>query len=309
MSRGERKAMITRDAPELSLSRQCRLLSIGRSSFYYAPRGESPSSLALMRRIDELFMKYPFYGSRQMVRQLRRDGVCVGRHRVRRLMRLIGLEAIYQAPRTSVPHPMHRIYPYLLKGMAIDQPNRVWCADITYIPVQRGFLYLVAIMDWAPRHVLSWRLSNTMDAGFCAEALGDALARYGQPEIFNTDQGSQFTSLDFTGVLKNASIRISMDGRGRCMDNIFIERLWRSLKYEAVYLHELTDGFHADRVIGEWIGFYNTERPHSSLDGQTPAEAYGAGQPVDMMDKARALPTSPQAQQQQQDVIKRILAA
>ena len=161
-------------------------------------------------------------------------------------------------------------------------------------------------MDWAPRHVLSWRLSNTMDAGFCAEALGDALARYGQPEIFNTDQGSQFTSLDFTGVLKNASIRISMDGRGRCMDNIFIERLWRSLKYEAVYLHELTDGFHADRVIGEWIGFYNTERPHSSLDGQTPAEAYGAGQPVDMMDKARALPTSPQAQQQQQDVIKRI---
>ena len=181
MSRGERKAMITRDAPELSLSRQCRLLSIGRSSFYYAPRGESPSSLALMRRIDELFMKYPFYGSRQMVRQLRRDGVCVGRHRVRRLMRLIGLEAIYQAPRTSVPHPMHRIYPYLLKGMAIDQPNRVWCADITYIPVQRGFLYLVAIMDWATRHVLSWRLSNTMDAGFCAEALGDALARYGQP--------------------------------------------------------------------------------------------------------------------------------
>ena len=155
MSRGVRKAMITRDAPELSLSRQCRLLSIGRSSFYYAPRGESPSSLALMRRIDELFMKYPFYGSRQMVRQLRRDGVCVGRHRVRRLMRLIGLEAIYQAPRTSVPHPMHRIYPYLLKGMAIDQPNRVWCADITYIPVQRGFLYLVAIMDWATRHVLS----------------------------------------------------------------------------------------------------------------------------------------------------------
>ena len=224
MSRGERKAMITRDAPELSLSRQCRLLSIGRSSFYYAPRGESPSSLALMRRIDELFMKYPFYGSRQMVRQLRRDGVCVGRHRVRRLMRLIGLEAIYQAPRTSVPHPMHRIYPYLLKGMAIDQPNRVWCADITYIPVQRGFLYLVAIMDWATRHVLSWRLSNTMDAGFCAGALGDALARYGQPEIFNTDQGSQFTSLDFTGVHQEREHpHPPWHGRGRCMDNIFIE--------------------------------------------------------------------------------------
>ena len=211
---------------------------------------------------------------------------------IHRLMRLIGLEAIYQAPRTSVPHPMHRIYPYLLKGMAIDQPNRVWCADITYIPVQRGFLYLVAIMDWATRHVLSWRLSNTMDAGFCAEALGDALARYGQPEIFNTDQGSQFTS-STSPACSRTRASASPWTVGRCMDNIFIERLWRSLKYEAVYLHELTDGFHAERVIGEWIGFYNTERPHSSLDGQTPAEAYGAGQPVDMMDKARALPPSP----------------
>ena len=197
----------------------------------------------------------------------------------------------------------------MLKGLAIERPNRVWCADITYIPVQRGFLYLVAIMDWATRHVLAWRLSNTMDARFCVEALNDALARYGRPEIFNTDQGSQFTSLDFTGVLRDAGVAISMDGRGRCMDNIFIERLWRSLKYEAVYLHELTDGFKAERVIGEWIGFYNTERPHSSLDGQTPAEAYGAGRPVDMMDKPDGLPTSPQAQQQQQDVINRILAA
>ena len=244
-----------------------------------------------------------------MVRQLRREGVCVGRHRVRRLMRLMGLEAIYQAPRTSMPHPAHRVYPYLLKGMTIDRPNQVWCADITYIPVQHGFLYLVAIMDWATRHVLSWRLSNTMDASFCIEALNDALARYATPEIFNTDQGSQFTSLDFTGALKDAGVTISMDGRGRCMDNIFIERLWRSLKYEAVYLHELTDGFKAERVIGEWIGFYNTERPHSALAGQTPAEAYGAEQPVDMMDKAIALPTFPQAQQPQQDVINRILAA
>ena len=217
--------------------------SISRSSFYYAPKGESPENLALMRRIDELFLKYPFYGSRQMVRQLRRDGVCVGRHRVRRLMRLMGLEAIYQAPRTSTPHPTHRIYPYLLKGIEIDRPNQVWCADITYIPVQRGFLYLIAIMDWATRHVLSWRLSNTMDARFCIDALNAALADYGNPEISNTDQGSQFTGFDFTGVLKNAGVRISMDGRGRCMDNIFIERLWRSLKYEAVYLHELTDGF------------------------------------------------------------------
>jgi putative transposase len=309
MSRVERKAMIQRDPPGLSLSRQCEILSISRSSFYYAPKGESAENLALMRRIDELFLKYPFYGSRQMSRHLRRDGVRIGRHRVRRLMRLMGLDAIYQAPKTSTPHPAHRIYPYLLKGMAIDRPNQVWCADITYIPVQRGFLYLVAVMDWATRHVLAWRLSNTMDARFCVEALNEALARFGRPEIFNTDQGSQFTSFDFTGVLKTAEVTISMDGRGRCMDNIFIERLWRSLKYEAVYLHELTDGFKAERVIGEWINFYNTERPHSVHDGQTPAEAYGAGRPVDMMDKPDGLPTSPPAQQQQQDVINRILAA
>ena len=309
MSRGERKAMIGRDYPGLSLSRQCRLLMIGRSSFYYAPKGESPENLALMRRIDELFLKYPFYGSRQMVRQLRREGIRVGRHRVRRLMRLMGLEAIYQAPRTSVAHPEHRIYPYLLRNLDVNRPNQVWCADITYIPVQRGFLYLIAIMDWATRHVVSWRLSNTMDASFCVEALNEALSGYGKPGIFNTDQGSQFTSTAFTGALKDADVAISMDGRGRCMDNIFIERLWRSLKYEAVYLHELTDGFRAERVIGDWIGFYNTERPHSSLDGQTPGEAYRAGQPVDMVDKARALPTSPPAQQHQQDVVNRILAA
>ncbi len=224
-------------------------------------------------------------------------------------MRLMGLEAIYQAPRTSMPHPAHRVYPYLLTGMEIDRPNQVWCADITYIPVQHGFLYLVAIMDWATRRVLAWRLSNTLDTRFCLEALNQALARHGRPEIFNTDQGSQFTSFNFTGALKDVGIRISMDGRGRCMDNIFIERLWRSLKYEAVYLHELTDGFKAERVIGDWITFYNTERPHSALGGQTPAEAFSGERPVDMMDKPDGLPTSPQAQQQQKDVINRILAA
>jgi len=290
MSREDRKAMILRDHPDLSLSRQCRLLTISRSSFYYAPKGESPENLALMRRIDELFLKYPFYGSRQMARQLRREGIEAGRHRVRRLMRLMGLEAIYQAPRTSQPHPAHRIYPYLLTGMAIGRPNQVWCADITYIPVSRGFLYLVAIMDWTTRHVLAWRLSNTMDARFCVEALNEALARYATPEIFNTDQGSQFTSGTFTGVLKDAEITISMDGRGRCMDNIFIERLWRSLKYEAIYLHDLADGFKAERVIGEWIDFYNTERPHSALAGQTPAEAYAAGRPVGMWISLTAYP-------------------
>ena len=309
MSRGERKETIRRGHPGLSLGRRCRLLSISRSSFYYAPKAESPATLALMRRIDELFLKYPFYGSRQMARQLRRQGTRVGRHRVRRLMRLMGLQAIYQAPKTSAPHPAHRVYPYLLKNLVVDRPNQVWCADITYIPVQRGFLYLVAVMDWATRHVLTWRLSNTMDARFCIEALNEALARYGKPEIFNTDQGSQFTSADFTNVLKDAGVAISMDGRGRCMDNIFIERLWRSLKYEAVYLHELTNGFRAEQVIREWIDFYNGDRPHSALGGRTPAEAYGAGRPVDMMDKADALPTSPQAQQQQQEVIDRILAA
>jgi putative transposase len=309
--------MIERPNPNLSITRQCRILSIGRSSFYYTLKGENAANLALMRRIDELFLKYPFYGSRQMARQLRRDGLCIGRHRVRRLMRLMGLSAIYQKPRTSDPHPEHRIYPYRLKGLAITRPNQVWCADITYIPVQRGFLYLVAIMDWATRHVLAWRLSNTMDVRFCLEALNEALSRYGKPDIFNTDQGSQFTSDEFTGVLNAAEITISMDGRGRYMDNIFIERLWRSLKYEAVYLHELSDGFKAERVIGEWIAFYNTERPHSALGGRTPAEAHGCDRPVDMMDKPDGLPTSPQglarhfgpAQQQQQDVINRILAA
>ena len=309
MSRSERKAMIQRDHPDISLSRQCSVLSISRSSFYYATKGESAENLALMRRIDELFLKYPFYGSRQMACQLRREGVCVGRHRVRRLMRLMGLQAIYQAPRTSDPHPEHRIYPYLLRDMVIDHPNQVWCADITYIPVQRGFLYLVAIMDWASRHVLAWRLSNTMDARFCVEALQEALERYGKPEIFNTDQGSQFTSYDFTGILKDAEIKISMDGRGRCMDNIFIERLWRSLKYEAVYLHELTDGFKAERVIGDWIGFYNAERPHSSLDGKTPLEAYWENRPVDMMDKPSGLPTYPPAQQNQKAFMNGLLAA
>ncbi len=274
MSVGERRALIEPGHPELSLSRQCHLLGVSRSSLYHEPKGESEENRALMRRIDELFLECPFYGSRQMARHLRREGIRVGRHRVRRLMRLMGLEAIYQAPRTTRPHPEHRVYPYLLKGVAIERPNQVWCADVTYIPVQKGFLYLVAVMDWASRQVLSWRLSNTLDARFCTDALKDALERYGRPEIFNSDQGSQFTSLEFTSVLKDSGVAISMDGRGRCMDNIFIERLWRSLKYEAVYLHELSDGFQAQRLISNWFAFYNTQRPHSALAGNTPAEAY-----------------------------------
>ena len=232
------------------------------------------ANLALMRRMDELSLQYPFYGSRQMARHLQRESVAVGRRRVRRLMRLMGLEALYRKPRTSNPQPGHRIYPYLLRDLTIDRPNQVWCADITYIPVSAGFLYLVAVMDWASRHVLAWRLSNTMDTGFCIEALEAALRR-GTPEIFNTDQGAQFTSAAFTERVLAAGAQCSMDGRGRCLDNVFIERLWRSLKYEAVYLHELTDGFEAERVIGAWMTFYTDVRPHSALGGRTPAEAYG----------------------------------
>jgi len=274
MSRPERKRMITRDDKKLSLSKQCKVLNISRSSIYYQAKAYSDDTLQLMKRMDELFMLYPFYGSRQMTNHLYRENISVGRHRVRRLMQTMGLQAIYRRPRTSIPHPEHKIYPYLLRKLPITRANHVWCADITYIPMQKGFLYLVVVMDWATRHVLSWRLSNTMDAGFCVDALKEAINLYGAPEIFNTDQGSQFTSQHFTATLFNAGIKISMDGRGRYLDNIFIERLWRSLKYEAIYLTEMTDGFKARRVITDWMEFYNTIRPHSSLDGRTPHEEY-----------------------------------
>ena len=227
-----------------------------------------------MRLIDAQFLETPWYGSRQMARHLRRLGYTVGRKRVRRLMRLMGLQAIYQAPRTSDPHPDHRIYPYLLRGLEIERANQVWCTDITYIPMRRGFLYLVAIMDWWSRKVLAWRLSNTMDVDSCVEALEAALARHGKPEIFNTDQGGQFTSLAFTQVLKDAGVKISMDGKGRWMDNVFIERLWRSLKYECVYLQAFETGSEARAGIGRWIDYYNTSRPHSAFDGRTPEEVY-----------------------------------
>jgi len=265
---------IEKDHPRLSVRRQCRLLSLSRSMLYYAPVGESAENLALMRLIDQQFLETPWYGSRQMARWLQRQGNGAGRHRVRRLMRKMGLVPIYQPPKTSQPHPEHKIYPYLLRHLTIERPNHVWCADITYIPMRRGFLYLVAIMDWATRKVLAWRLSNTMDVGFCLEALDDAMARYGKPEIFNTDQGSQFTSLDFTAKLKDAEIKISMDGRGRWIDNRFIERLWRSLKYECVYLNAFETGSEARRGIGRWIKYYNGDRPHSSHNGLTPNEAY-----------------------------------
>ena len=276
--------MIEPNHPRLSVIRQCLLLGISRSSFYYEAIGESPINLKFMRMIDEQFLETPFFGSRQMMKWLRRQQLRVCRKRVARLMRKMGLSAIYQKPNTSKPFPGHKIYPYLLKGMAITRSNQVWCADVCYIPMRRGFLYLVAIMDWYSRKVLSWRLSNTLEADFCVAALREALAKFGAPEIFNTDQGSQFTSFEFTEILKGAGVRISMDSKGRWMDNVMIERLWRSLKYESVYLHAFETGSEAKAGIAKWINFYNQQRPHSSLDDQTPREAYwrsgGVGSPV-----------------------------
>jgi putative transposase len=266
--------MIDPDHRRLSIVRQCELVSISRASFYRPATSETPENLALMRLIDEAFLECPFYGARQMARHLRRLGWCIGRKRARRLMRKIGLTPIYQVPKTSEPDPQHKIYPYLLRHLTIERPNQVWCADVTYIPMRRGFLYLVAIMDWVSRKVLAWRLSNTMEADFCVAALEEAISRYGKPDIFNTDQGSQFTSFAFTNTLKDADIRISMDGRGRWMDNVFIERLWRSLKYECVFLNAFEAGSEARFGIGRWIGYYNACRPHSSFDGKTPDEVY-----------------------------------
>ena len=259
---------------------------------------------ALMRRIDELFTAWPFLGSRRITAMLRAEGVNVNRKRVQRRMRLMGIAALGPKPRTTKPAPGHKIYPYLLGDVTIERANHVWAADITYIPIGRGFLYLVAIIDWASRAVLAWRLSNTMDVSFCLAALEEALAGFGKPEIFNTDQGSQFTSAAFTGALIEAGVAISMDGRGRWMDNVFIERLWRSLKYEDVYLKGYADGRDAAHGIAEWVAFYNERRPHQALADRSPMavwrEATAGVKAVDMMDNASALPTGPQPQQQTQ---------
>src|SRR5262245_56506557 len=262
--------MIDSDHRSLSIARQCQLLSISRSGFYYQPSGESELNLTLMRLIDEQNMRTPYYGARQMARYLRREGYVVGRKRIRRLMQKMGLCVIYQRPRTTVPAVDHEVYPYLLRDLVIDRPNQVWCADITYIQMRRGFLYLVAIMDWASRKVLAWRLSNTMDTSFCIEALEEALAKYGAPQIFNSDQGSQFTSPRFTRILKEAGIKISMDGKGRWMDNVFIERLWRSLKYECVYLLAFESGAEARKGIGAWLKFYGASVPIRRSPGSRP---------------------------------------
>ncbi len=258
----------------LSVSRQCQILKINRSTFYYKKKPIKPEDLKLMELIDKQYLKTPTWGSRSMRNHLRRLGYKINRKRVQRLMRFMGLEAIYPKRRTSRPHPGHRIYPYLLRNLKIDHPNQVWAADITYIPMARGFMYLVAVMDWNSRKVLSWRLSNTLDTDFCVEALEDAINRFGAPDIFNTDQGAQFTSKPFTNLLKQHDIKISMDGRGRAQDNIFIERLWWTVKYHYIYLHAFDYGTQLRNGLNEWFNHYNQERSHQALDNLTPDEVY-----------------------------------
>jgi len=259
---------------KLPLARQAKALGISRGSLYYKPRPVSDADLSLMRRIDELHLEYPFAGSRMLRDLLLGEGYKAGRLHVRTLMKRMGIEAIYRRPNTSKPEPGHKIYPYLLRKLAVTGANQVWATDITYIPMKRGFVYLVAIVDWFSRRVLSWRLSITLEVDFCIAALEEALARFGKPDIFNTDQGSQFTSQAFTDVLKKAGIDISMDGKGAWRDNVFVERLWRTIKYEEVYLHAYQNVPEARAAIGKYLTFYNEKRPHSSLDRQTPDQAY-----------------------------------
>jgi len=265
--------MIERES-DLSVGRQCELLGLTRSAVYYQPKATPAAELVLLRRLDELHLEFPWMGSRSLRDQLVAMGFSVGRDRVRRLMRKAGIRAVYRRPRTTIPAQGHKIYPYLLSGLLIDRPNQVWAADITYIPMARGFVYLVAIMDWHSRRVLSTRLSNTMSADFCVEALEEALALYGPPEIFNTDQGSQFTGKEFIGVLEGAGIKISMDGKGRWLDNVFIERLWRSVKYEEVYLRAYDTVAEARAGLKRYFSFYNSRRTHQSLDRRTPDQVY-----------------------------------
>jgi len=266
--------MIDPSEPDLSIVNQCRLLKISRSCFYYKQKPIKAKDLDLMRLIDEQYLKTPSWGSRSMRNHLRRLGYKVNRKKVQRLMRLMGLEAIYPKPKTSRPHPQHKVYPYLLRNLNIERANQVWAADITYIPMNRGFMYLVAVMDWHSRKVLSWQLSNTLDTDFCVQAVEEAISRFGAPEIFNTDQGTQFTATAFTDLLKAHNVSISMDGRGRVQDNIFIERLWWTLKYQYLYLWSFDNGTELRRGLGQWFGFYNAERSHQALDNLTPDEVY-----------------------------------
>jgi putative transposase len=259
---------------ELSITKQAKALRISRGSVYYLPRPVSTTDLEIMRLLDRLHLEFPFAGSRMLRGLLAAEGCKVGRRHVKTLMKRMGIEALYRRPRTTKPEPGHKIHPYLLRGMEIVRPNQVWAMDITYIPMARGFVYLAVVLDWFSRRVLSWRVSITMEAAFCVETLEDALARHGKPDIFNTDQGSQFTGAAFTGALTDNGIAISMDGKGAWRDNVFVERLWRSVKYEEVYLRAYDSVGEARASIGHYLGFYNSRRPHSSLDGITPDQAY-----------------------------------
>jgi putative transposase len=281
-----RRRWIDPEHPELSIRRQCELLELNRASWYYEPVPESAENLAWMRRIDEQYLATPFFGSRQMTVWFQRQGYVINRKRVQRLMRLLSLEAIYPKPRTTRRGAGQPIYPYLLRDLTITRPDQVWGADITYVPLRHGFLYLVAILDWYSRYVVAWRLSNTLEGSSCQECLDEALAR-GQPEIFNTDQGVQFTSEAFTSRLQAHGIAISMDGRGRALDNVFVERLWRTVKYEEVYLKDYATVWQAEEGLAAYFRFYDEERPHSRLGNRTPAEVYHAG---------RSRPSSPRVQ-------------
>jgi putative transposase len=269
-------------AHDLAITRQAELLRISRGSVYYLPRPVPASELEVMRRLDRLHLEYPFAGSRMLQGLLVAEGCKIGRRHVKTLMQRMGIEALYRRPRTTKPEPGHKIYPYLLRGIEIARPNQVWAMDITYIAMARGFVYLAIVLDWFSRRVLAWRVSITMEATFCVETLEDALAKHGKPDIFNTDQGSQFTGAAFTGVLADNGIAISMDGKGAWRDNVFVERLWRSVKYEEVYLRAYDSVSEARASIGRYLDFYNTRRPHSSLDGATPDQAYFTPLPLRM---------------------------
>ena len=302
MSLAQRRRMVDREHPSLSTARQCALLGVARSSLYYRPKEASGENLALMQAMDRQYLDTPFYGSRRMKVWLAREGIPVSRKRVQRLMRVMGLRAIYRSPRTSRPAPEHRVYPYLLEKIRVTRPNQAWAADITYLPMARGFLYLVVIMDWHSRYVVAWRLSNTLEADFCVDALKEALGQ-GQPEVFNTDQGSQFTSLEFTQVLQDHGVKISMDGKGQYNDNIFVERLWRTVNYEEVYLKAYANAAEARKELGAYFRFYNNQRPHQALGYRTPAQMFfghrevvgdrksgrkGSREPVSVIDPAAA---------------------
>ena len=269
----ERRALLEAPQPQLSVHRQCQLLGLPRSSFYYRPVAPDPLTLELMNAIDRIYTERPVYGVRRICATLRRDGYPVNPKRVHRLMKAMGLQAIFPRRHRTTPDPAHRVYPYLLRGLTVDRPDQVWCSDITYLPLSSGFVYLVAVMDWFSRYVLAWRISNTLDAAFCVEALEEALGQ-GRPEIFNTDQGAQFTSAAFTGRVEAAGARVSMDGRGRVLDNIFIERLWRSLKYEDVYLKDYATVPQLIEGVAAYFRFYNLERPHQAFDYETPSHVY-----------------------------------